>query len=175
MSDPFRILLDVLAEHVDADKWVDSSFEHIKRISNTHVGSVGQAFIERLCEDIGFKTEYPVGQGGVRSKTSPWDLKIEEVSFEIKTATEDTNRSFQFNHIRHHREYQALLCVGIGPEYILFDAWSKADVSTGNAGHLVTMDKGSSATWKLTKRQSQLQDISTFKDSILNLLSEIAP
>lgn len=174
MSDAFDILRDVLAEHADDDKWVGAPFENIKRISNTRVGSVGQEFVERLCDEIGFAIEFPTGAGGKRSPASPWDIKIEGVSFEVKTATEDVHRSFQFNHVR-YREYQALLCVGVGPDTILFGAWSKADVTTGAAGHLVTMDKGSSATFKLTKRIPQLRPIAEFGQRILDLVSELVP
>lgn len=48
-------------------------------------------------------------------------MRIEGASFELKMATEDVHGSFQFNHIRYHRPYDALLCLGIAPENILFD------------------------------------------------------
>lgn len=91
----------------------------------------------------------------------------------MKTATEDVSGSFQFNHIRYHRTYEAILCIGVGPSVILFDAWSKADVATGKAGKLVSMDAGSSATHKLTKRPGQLRPISYFEEHILNLIGEM--
>ena len=91
------------------------------------------------------------------------------------------HKNFQFNHVRYHRDYDALLCVGIAPELcvgiapdnILFDAWSKAEVVTGKAGHLVTMDKGSSATHKLTKRSGQLRPIADFEGHVINLVAEM--
>jgi len=47
MSDLYiDMMLRVLDEHEDANKWNDSVFERIKRISNTKVGSIGQNFIE---------------------------------------------------------------------------------------------------------------------------------
>lgn len=81
--------------------------------------------------------------------------------------------NFQFNHVRYHRDYDALLCIGITPDDILFDAWSKAEVTTGKAGHLVTMDKGSSATYKLTKRGGQLRPIADFEEHVINLVVEM--
>ena len=38
------ILIAVLETHNDANKWNDSPFEHIKRVSNTKVGEIGQDF-----------------------------------------------------------------------------------------------------------------------------------
>jgi len=71
------------------------------------------------------------------------------VTFELKTATEDIGGSFQFNHLRYHREYDAVLCIGIAPSDIYMGSWTKADVATGAAGKLVSMEKGANASYKL--------------------------
>lgn len=135
------------------------------------MGSVGQDFIELLCKETGFDCEFPETSKGTRSAQHPWDMKIERASFEVKTATEDISGNFQFNHVRYHRQYEALLCLGIAPSQIYFGAWLKDDVVTGRAGNLVTMDKGSSATFKLTKSKSQLHSIVDFETRILDLLT----
>lgn len=122
MVDANQILRDVLSGYTDADKWLDSRFESVKRLSNTHVGSVGEDFVERLCEELGLECDFPLNERGMRSKNAPWDIRIERVSFEVKTATEDGRSSFQFNHVRYHREYDALLCIGISPNEVLFGA-----------------------------------------------------
>ena len=172
--DAEAILLEVLASYSDADKWDNSTFETIKRLSNTKVGDAGQDFVERLCDEIGFECEFPERpEGKGRQRQSPWDIRIEEVTFELKTATEDVSGSFQFNHIRYHRPYAALLCLGISPDQIGFDAWSKAAVTTGEAGRLVSMEKGGSASHKLTKRRGQLRPIHDFEDHVLNLVTAI--
>lgn len=136
MTDARQILRNVLAEYADADKWIGSPFERIKRISNTKVGDIGQDFIEKLCGKLGFECVFPLDRKGKRARTEAWDIRIEGITFEVKTATEDVHKNFQFNHVRYHRDYDALLCVGIAPDDILFDAWSKAEVTTGKAGHL---------------------------------------
>jgi len=172
--DAAAILLDVLASYSDADKWVDAPFEEIKRLSNTKVGDAGQDFVERLCEEIGFDCQFPERpEGKGRQRQSPWDIRIEDATFELKTATEDVGGSFQLNHIRYHRPYEALLCVGISPDQIEFDAWSKAAVVTGEAGHLVSMEKGGSASHKLTKRRGRLRPIHEFENHVLNLVTAI--
>ena len=86
-------------------------FERIKRLSNTKVGDVGQDFVERLCASLGYRCEFPRNQKGTRSRTESWDIRIEGTTFELKTATEDVSGAFQFNHIRYHRRYDALLCI----------------------------------------------------------------
>lgn len=168
MRDPHRILLAV---HGDHPKWRDSPFKKIKHVSNTKVGAVGQDFVEALCRAIGFDVEFPVNRAGQRAVQNPWDIKIEGKTFELKTATEDIGGNFQFNHVRYHRQYEAVLCIGIAPADILFDVWSKAEITTGLAGNLVSMEKGANASYKLTKRKTDLHPIDEFQDGLLAFLA----
>ncbi|MDE0604599.1 MAG: hypothetical protein OXI18_09365 [bacterium] len=156
------ILREVLADYQIVDRWADSPFERIRRIETASRGKVGQKLVARLCEHLELACEF----GEVQS---PWDVKIEGRTFEVKTATEGANGTFQFNHIRYHRRYEFLLCVGITPVEIVFDAWSKADVVTERAGHLVTMERGANASYKLTKRTAQMSPIDGFRDHVLRL------
>ncbi len=163
MLDAHGILHKIIGEYADADKWNDAPFEGIKRISNTHVGSIGQDFVESICKEIGFYCAFPANLQGGRSNISPWDIKIESVKFELKTATEDVNGAFQFNHIRYHRPYEGVICLGISPGKIYFNLWSKAEIVTGVAGNLVSMEKGANASYKLTKKPNALHVIHEFK------------
>ncbi|HRN50138.1 MAG TPA: hypothetical protein PLC52_05000 [Anaerolineales bacterium] len=88
------------------------------------------------------------------------------MKFELKTATEDVSGSFQFNHIRYHRPYDAVLCLGVTPNNLYFGVWSKAEITTGKAGRLVSMEKGGNASHKLTKKLSSLLPISKFEQII---------
>jgi len=161
-----EIFIDVLSKHQNDPKWVEADFAAIKIVSNTKVGAVGQDFIESLCIELGLPCEFPLGKHGNRATKSPWDIKINGIEFELKTATEDVNGSFQFNHIRYHRPYDAVLCLGVAPNQLLFGIWSKADISTGKAGNLVSMEKGANASYKLTKKPSDLLPISEFESTI---------
>ena len=91
----------------------------------------------------------------------------------LKTATEDVGGASRFHHIRCHRPYDALLCIGIAPADIFMGAWSKADVATGRAGHLVSMEKGASASYKLTKKPDQLRPIAAFEDAMIDRLAAL--
>lgn len=173
MTDHHNLLQEILSSYTDDDKWIDSTFERIKRLSNTKVGDVGQDFVEKLCKSVGLNYAIPKKKSGEREKNSPWDIRIEGIEFELKTATEDVNGSFQFNHIRYHRDYDALLCLGITPEKIFFGTWSKADVTTSRAGRLIPMEKGTNASHKLTKKPSQLHPIDQFEKRIRKLTGSI--
>jgi len=167
MHDPNKILLEVLTNFGDADKWRGQPFETIKRLSNTKVGDAGQAFVERLCSAAGLGFTLP------SSRQSPWDICIAGTTFEVKTATEDVSGSFQFNHIHYHRDYDALLCIGISPDDIWTRAWTKAEVATGKAGTLVSMEKRGNASHKLTKRRADLLPIAEFSDTVTRVLDDL--
>ena len=173
MVDARAILTEVLGKYSDDQKWTGALFENIRRVPNTKVGDVGQDFVEKLCAQIGFDVSFPEDDKGKRIRKSSWDMKIEGKAFEVKTASEDISGAFQFNHIRYHRPYDAVLCIGISPSDIFVGAWSKADLATGKAGNLATMEQGANASYKLTKRPNELHPISEFRDTILNLLSKL--
>ncbi len=165
-----QIFIQSLGKYKNHAKWNGSDFGAIKLISNTHVGSVGQDFIENLCLELGLRCEFPEKSGGGRKNQSPWDICINGVKFELKTATEDTTGSFQFNHFRYHRPYDAVLCLGVSPNQLYFNLWTKEELTTGRAGNLVSMEAKANASYKLTKRPIELIPIESFYDSVICFL-----
>lgn len=169
-----QILTEAIAENPNDTKWVKSPYGGIKLVSNTAVGKVGQSFIKKLCDYLNLPNECPKNKDGDDAYTSPWDLKINGITFEIKTASEDVNGGFQFNHVRLHRKYQAVICLGITPDKILFNIWTKADVATGIAGNLVSMEKGGASDFKLSKRPKDMLPIKAFKGRIKHMTKTIS-
>ena len=160
------LFINALKKNTDSPKWNEGDFIGIKTVSNTKVGNVGQIFIESLCDALSIPYSFPEKENRERLIQSPWDIKICGVKFELKTATEDTSDSFQFNHIRYHRPYDAVFCLGVTPNKLYFGIWSKADVVTGKAGNLVSMEKGANASYKLTKKPNSLFSITNFEQEI---------
>ncbi|MDE0090766.1 MAG: hypothetical protein OXP12_05375 [Thaumarchaeota archaeon] len=156
----------IIGGYDNAQKWSDAPLGKIKTLSNGHIGDIGQDFVKKWCDALDLAWKEP------DQRQSPWDVKIKGISFEVKTATEDVGGAFQFNHIRHHREYQGLLCLGISPDNVLFNMWRKGDLAEGLAGRLVTMDKGSSATFKLTKKPEGLLPISQFESKLDEIMKK---
>ncbi len=170
MVDFKTIFIHIIERNKNNPKWDSGDFVEIKKISNTNVGAVGQEFIECVCKELKIPFETPKNKQN-KAARSPWDIKINDIEFELKTATEDTGSKFQFNHIRYHRYYEALLCLGVSPNNLYFNLWSKADVATKKAGNLVSMEKGANASYKLTKSKQELHPIELFENSI-KLFSE---
>jgi hypothetical protein len=170
-----KLFIGAIKKNKDSRKWSKGDFIGIKTVSNTKVGSIGQTFIESLCGVLSIPYNFPVKKNNERLTQSPWDIEIYGVKFELKTATEDTGGNFQFDHIRYHRPYDAVLCLGVTPNELYFGIWSKADVVTGKAGTLVSMEKGANASYKLTKNPSNLFPITKFKQEIKKFINNLKP
>ena len=171
MCDYNELMVDAINCNKNDEKWTGSIFEGIKLVSNTAVGNVGQTFVRNLCSELGFENEPPYTPTGEEAYTFPWDLKIEGITFEIKTASEDVHGRFQFNHVRLHRNYDALLCIGICPNSICFQVWTKAEVATDKAGTLTSMEKGGASDFKLSKGKKDMLSIEEFKDKMQQFIS----
>ena len=161
-----KLLIEALKKNVDDSKWKSGVFIGIKTVSNTKVGNVGQDFIEGLCGVLSIPCSFPLKENGKRSTQSPWDIKINDIKFELKTATEDVNGSFQFDHVRYHRPYDAVLCLGVTPNELYFRMWSKAEITTQKAGKLASMEKQANASFKLTKKPRVLFPITEFSQKL---------
>ena len=146
------LLNEVIGDHSPPSKWTGAPLESFRSVANTNRGQIGEAFLHRYLNRNGIKT----GNG---ARVTPTDLTIEGIRFEVKTASEDIGGSFQFNHVRLDRDYEYLLCLGIAPASIWFNAWRKGYVAEGTAGKLVRMAEGQSVTFKLTKRKDAMRPI----------------
>ena len=162
---PLELMLEVIEEHTPASKWSGAMLEPFRQVANTNRGDIGEEFVARYLDQF----EIPVIRS--ESRIQPWDLDIAGLKFEVKTASEDSGGSFQFNHIRLDRSYDYLLCLGIRPEEILFNGWRKGEVSEGVAGSLVRMAEGQSVTHKLTKRPADMKKIEELPDWVRSITS----
>nr|VFK23462.1 MAG: hypothetical protein BECKMB1821G_GA0114241_10059 [Candidatus Kentron sp. MB]VFK27861.1 MAG: hypothetical protein BECKMB1821I_GA0114274_10059 [Candidatus Kentron sp. MB]VFK74444.1 MAG: hypothetical protein BECKMB1821H_GA0114242_10059 [Candidatus Kentron sp. MB] len=157
---PIELLLQVISDHTQKSKWVGSPLEAFRYVENTNRGDIGEDFIRRYLKYSG------IAVLDHKSRTDPSDMEINGRKFEIKTASEDKGGNFQFNHIRHDIPHDYLLCLGIRPSQIMFNAWRKGEVAEGKAGTLVRMARGQSVTFKLTKRPETMLLISDLPEWI---------
>lgn len=144
-----ELLVQVISDHSPPSKWTGAPLASFRNVANTNRGQIGEAFIHRYLNENGIDTS-----NGTRI-----DMSIKGRYFEVKTASEDISGSFQFNHVRLDREYEYLLCLGIAPASIWFNAWRKGYVAEGTAGKPVRMAEGQSVTFKLTKRKEAMRPI----------------
>ena len=162
-----QIIEKKFSEYSKDNKWHHKKFQNIISLPYTQRGKCVENFLNKVCEELNFETILPDGN------QSPWDIKINKITFELKSATEDTSGKFQFNHIRYHRPYQALICIGVSPSEIFFGTWTKADVTTGLAGKLVSMEAGANASFKLTKAKKDLFSLDKLSEKLKLVISSV--
>ena len=134
-------------------------------LGNTNRGAIGEEFVRRYLAAHDIET----GNGG---RTSETDIRIDDVRFEIKTASLGANGTFQFNHVRLDRQYDQLLCLGICPDRVVFGMWRKGAVAEGRAGALVRMAEGQAVTYKITKRVAELTKITRLPKQVRKALAD---
>jgi hypothetical protein len=159
---PIDLLVEIIKEHVPEDIWQGSPLIGYRYLGNTNRGEIGEEFIRRYLKEAGIM----VGNGGRTSRT---DMQIAGHAFEVKTASQGANGTFQFNHVRLDRKYEYLLCLGICPGEILFNMWRKGEVAEGSAGSLVRMAEGQSVTYKITKKLRDMRPIADLPTMLLSL------
>lgn len=174
MANSEQIMLDVLDGYLSKNRWQGTQFEKIKMLSSMGVRKVGLDFIARWCDEFELDHEFSANRPAMRSWPNPWDMKINKATFEVKTATENENGNFHFSGIRPYRGYEAILCLGITPDVVLFDAWSKSDLIDGAAGNLINMGKGEGESWNLMKQSGTLRPVAEFGEHIRLLTWAIA-
>lgn len=165
MTDPLELLVKIIREHSPEDIWRDSPLIGYRMLGNTNRGEIGEEFVRRFLAAHGIS----VGNG---SRTSQMDLRIEDLRFEVKTASLGANGTFQFNHVRLDRAYDVLLCLGICPHDVVYNMWRKGAVAEGRAGRLVPMAQSQSVTFKLTKKLDDMQEIASLPADVMTALSE---
>ena len=156
----------VIEELTPPSIWKGSPLESFRQIANTNRGDIGEEFVLRYLQS------FDIAITKSESRVLEWDLQIVGKRFEVKTASEDVGGSFQFNHVRFDRSYDYLLCLGVRPGAILFNAWRKGEVSEGVAGSLVRMAEGQSVTHKLTKRPADMHKIEDLPKWVRDTLGE---
>lgn len=160
---PVDLLVEVIREHAPEDIWQTSPLMGYRLVGNTNRGEIGEEFIRRYLRAAGIE----VTSGG---RTSATDLTIGQRRFEVKTASQGSNGTFQFNHVRLDRGYHFLLYLGICPQEIVFNMWRKGEVAEGRAGTLVRMAEGQAVTYKITKKLADMQGIEGLPGFLRNAL-----
>lgn len=150
--------------------WKGRPFEKIKYIATTEKGDLGEDFLERILCHLGYPEVHTK-----KGRRGQYDVSIKRgkksMFFEVKVASQDTNGNFQFNGIRYDTNYSHLFCLGITPSDLAYRIVQKGQIGSGNY-KMVTMAKGSNATFKLTRTLEQLKSFDAFDTDIKNFLEE---
>lgn len=154
MTTAVDMMLDIIMDHREKpNMWDGATLESFRSLHNTTRGEIGEQFVIRYMELNGISAR------SIGPRSGAYDIDIRGKLFEVKTASEGANHSFQLDHMRLDAECDCLLALAVSPESIRFGAWPKRDVVSGSVGRLVRMAKGQGVTHKVTKRIGDLEPI----------------
>lgn len=167
----YEILDDMIANRdFSISNWDEARFEMMKKASSTDKGNIGEDLLERLLKDMGYKD--------VERETSRrghWDVRVkngkQEITFEVKVATQDVHGSHQFNGVRYDTRYTHLFLLGVCPDELFFKIVKKEEL-VNNRYTLVAMARGTASTYKLTQRTGDLESFEEFENEIIELLGK---
>ncbi len=150
-----KLFAELLAKKWDevqkTSQWVRAHFEHIKYLSATDTGNLGELFIEMACERLGF-----LGVSHLPKRRGQFDVTVNGKTFEVKTASLDKSGNFQFNGIRYDTKYQYLLLFGIAPADLYIKIYPKNELTDIT---LTPMRRGSNSDFKHTLPPSKMHSI----------------
>ncbi len=159
----FLQMLNQFEQQILAEShWGGERFEKVKGVmSNTHIGELGENFVEELLKE---SKKFNVVERPP-SKRGEYDIMVDGIKFEIKTATMDISMAFQFNGIRYDTKYDYLLLFGISPTDLYYKI-----VKNVRDIKMVSMAKNSNASFKHTVKPSDLNNIEKLIGDITNLI-----
>jgi hypothetical protein len=140
-------------------KWTNSKYEVIKRAPTTTKGSFGEELVVDLFTLINIKASR------INEGKGSFDVLAANKKWEVKLATEDTNGKFQFNGIMKDVDYDYVLCIGVAPNDLWFNIFTKSQCQQLSTA----MTKGGSDTYKLTasKDSKSVWDVKRLTDELV--------
>ena len=139
--------------HGPSDRWAKGRLVGIKALSPTAKGNIAEAFVVWLAQYYNLKAEPH------ESKRGEYDVMVAGKKLEVKMASEDVSDKFQFNGIRYDTRYDFLCVLGISPDEVSFNIYPRAELLSLP---LAPMQKGANASYKLTRKKSELLDLAEF-------------
>ena len=148
-------LAELIADtaHGSSQKWAKGRLVGIKALSSTEKRNIAEAFVVWLARYYNLKA------APHESKRGEYDVMVADKKLEVKMASEDISGKFQFNGIRYDTRYDFLCVLGISSDQVLFNIYPRSELLNLT---LVSMQKGANASYKLTRKKSELLDLSEF-------------
>ena len=146
-----KSILKIIKENKDetnfSTKWAKSKYLFLKQAPTTETGTFGEKLTVNYLKELGFDAE--VVNGGI----GDFDTLLNNlIKLENKTATMDTNGSFQFNSIKKGNiDYDFVFCLGFSYDKVYFEIISKQFVEENLTTNMTTKGGGFKYTSKPKK------------------------
>ena len=176
MSDVDNIAMMILKQVLQEaqDEWIDpdSKYKEYRNLQIDKRGSFGERFFAQTLSQIyvrRLKIEYNDGDQG------DWDLKFNDVKFEIKTSSITVkSKTFQNEGIKEDGDYAGILFLGVKPNQLLIKFVLKSEIPFETLHNRKKAGTGSGYKWDFKEKDmikvKSLDDIKQEFDKNFNFL-----
>jgi len=159
--------LHILGDRSNIDKWKDSTFEVVKKAPKTPQGDFGEYVTRDIIRSICKLEAERINEG-----KGDFDILVATIlEMEHKLATEDSNNMFQFNNIKKKAIYDYVFTLGVSPEHLWFNIWSKNYIVVNCTTH---MSKNAGDSYKFSATANPDGKHSLLPLTVKNLKKEVA-
>lgn len=149
------VFAEIESEVNATSQWKSTSkYAKIRTLQIDKRGSFG----ERLLRDI-FSKERNISLAYQDGDQGDWDIQINSIKIEVKTASLDINKKFQNEHIKDTQNCDYICFIGLAPDnlYMRLEKISEIDFSKlHNRG-----ERGTGAGYKWDLKPQDMQEITT--------------
>ena len=155
----------------DASSWKNSPLVSLDKLKNDCSGKVGELFVEMICNKSNIPCVY---NGDINSKDGTYDIIINGMKVEIKTAKLGKQKGFQHESLRSDG-YDYLLFLDVTPTYFYMTIIPRYDITKESEilGRTAHLRKGTSNVFKLDFNEKLLKSLIP-KGHTLMVLEEIS-
>ncbi len=143
------------------NEWLDpnSKYKEYRNLQIDKRGSFGERFFAQVLTQIYFrrlKIEYNDGDQG------DWDLKFNDIKFEIKTSSIDVNQKFQNEGIKEDGDYEGILFLGVKPNQLFVKFFVKNNIPFEKLHNRKKQGTGSGYKWDF--KEKDMIEVKTLED-----------
>ena len=141
----------------DISSWKNSPLVSLDKLKNDCSGKVGELFVEMICNKSNISCVY---NGDINSKDGTYDILINGMKVEIKTAKLGKQKGFQHESLRSDG-YDYLLFLDITPTYFYMTIIPRYDITKESEilGKTAHLRKGTSNVFKLDLNEKILKTL----------------
>ena len=155
-----EIAQDVFDEiEASSTKWRSSSkYVRIKGLEIDKRGSFGERLIKHIFEKEGVSVVYQGGNPG------DWDIVVNNVRIEVKTASMDVNGKFQNENIKDTEDCDCICFIGVAPDSIFMKLEKICEIDFSKLHNRAS--KGTGAGYKWDLKPDDMTEIKTSEEVV---------
>lgn len=154
-------------------EWLDpeSKYKEYRSLQIDKRGSFGERFFALSLTTIfinRLKLEYQAGDQG------DWDLKINDVKFEVKTSSIDVNKKFQNEGIKENGDYDGIMFLGVTPNELYINFFLKSEIDFTKLHDRKGRGTGSGHKWDFKVNDMiKVQTLNDIKKEFLKVFGKL--